>query len=534
MLIFFITAIGASASDAAGPIRVAVVPFNINAEKDLTFLKDGIFDMLAFRLSTEGKVEVIGREDTEKVVGTFIGTLDETKARDIGSRLGADYVLFGSLTVFGNSVSINAKMTDVAGKKPSLGFFDQTRGTDEVIPKITLFAMAVNDRFATDAKNAGQKTAAPDETVRASEPVQPAAVPARPKKIAEEEAPNPAFIMEQRRKASQEVWKSQVFEHLINGMALGDVDGDGKTETVLTTPCEVHIYRAENGRFDKIKEIRERHKNFIGTDVGDINGNGYPEIFITSLNAQRSRLRSFVLEWNGGDYVRIVEESPWYYRVIGLSGQGSLLLGQKNTSDNPFSGKIFEMTWQNSGYVPGKQAISSKRNNLMGLTIGNVMNTGKKIAVAYGKSDHIRLIDPTGGVMWKGGEKYGGSMLYYLMPKVERGTENRQYLPMRLIVGDIDDDGKNEVIVARNHDIVDKFLKTFRKFTKTHIESLFWDGIGLAVNWKTYEIAGHISDFAVGDFDNDGMNELIATVILKDGDIIGTSPQSVVIAYDLK
>lgn len=530
ILLFFIIAIGTSVSDAAGPIRVAVVPFNINAEKDLTFLTDGIFDMLAFRLSAEGKVDVISREDTENVLKSFTGTLNESKARDIGSRLGANYVLFGSLTVFGNSVSINAKMADVAGKKPSLGFFDQARGTDAVIPKITHFATAVNDRFATEIKNAEQKTVPVEKTGR-PKPVQPAAVSDPPKK--KTEAPNPAFIVEQRRKASRQIWKSQVFEHLINGMALGDTDGDGKVETVLITPDEVHIYRAENGRFDKIKAIKERHKNFMSADVGDINGNGYPEIFVTGLNAQRSRVKSYVIEWNGRDYAGIVKESPWYYRVVGLSGQ-KRLLGQKNTSDDPFSGKIFEMTWQHSDYVPGKQAISSKRNNLMGLTMGDVMNTGNVTAVAYDRSDHIRLIDPADGIIWKGGEKYGGSMLYSLMPKVERGAENRCYLPMRLIVGDVDADGKHEVIAVRNHDIADKFLKTFRKFTKAHIESLFWDGIGLAVNWKTPEIAGHISDFAVGDFDNDGMNELIAAVILKDGDIIGSSPQSMIIMYDLK
>ena len=529
MLIFFITAIGASAFDAAGPIRVAVIPFKINAEKDLTFLKDGIFDMFAFHLSREGRVKVINREDIEKILDSFSGTLNEVSACKIGSELKADYVLFGSLTVFGNSVSIHANLADVAGKRPPLTFFDQARKMDEVIPKINRFATNINERFfVQEAATTRKKPLTPELDVRPQPDIMP-------EKTDQKKSPNPSFIVTQTRKTSEEFWKSRVFDHLVNGMALGDVDGDGKIETVVITPDAVHIYRAEKDRLNKIKVIESRHKNFIGTDIADINGNGHPEIFVTSLNAHRSGVCSFVLEWDGKDYVRIVKDSPWYYRVVALPGQGSVLLGQKNTADTPFSGKIFEMSWENSTYIPGKQAASSKWNSLMGFTLGDVMGNGQTVAVAYNEEDYIRITDPSSGsVLWKGGDRYGGSMQYYLMQKTERGTDNRQYLPMRLLINDIDADGKNEVITARNYDMIFSLLKNFRKFTDTQIESLFWDGIGLAANWKTHKISGHISDFAIGDFDNDGSDELVAAVIIKDGDIIGTSPQSVVVAYNLK
>ncbi|MFH2218618.1 MAG: hypothetical protein ABII68_03015, partial [Pseudomonadota bacterium] len=46
ILIFFPLVFGIPESSAAEISRVAVVPFTINAEKDLTFLRDGIADML--------------------------------------------------------------------------------------------------------------------------------------------------------------------------------------------------------------------------------------------------------------------------------------------------------------------------------------------------------------------------------------------------------------------------------------------------------------------------------------------------------
>jgi TolB-like protein len=114
---------------AAEPKRIALLPFKINAEKDMSFLQNGIFDMLTSRLSKEGEVEVINRQNAEsafKAAGSP-DPLTESAARNIGGGLNADYTLFGSVTVLGNSISIDAKMVDVAGQKPTASFFDQSQ-----------------------------------------------------------------------------------------------------------------------------------------------------------------------------------------------------------------------------------------------------------------------------------------------------------------------------------------------------------------------------------------------------------------------
>ena len=49
-------AVGSAAEVAK---TVAVLPFQINAAEDYSYLKSGILDMLASRLSWEGKVNVI-------------------------------------------------------------------------------------------------------------------------------------------------------------------------------------------------------------------------------------------------------------------------------------------------------------------------------------------------------------------------------------------------------------------------------------------------------------------------------------------
>ena len=105
---------------------------------------------------------------------------------------------------------------------------------------------------------------------------------------------------------------------------------------------------------------------------------------------------------------------------------------------------------------------------------------------------------------------------------------------MRLSITDIDLDGEYEVIAVKNHEMTGRLLKRLRTFKEAQIESLSWNGLGLVTNWKTAKISGYMRDFAIGDFDNDGEDEIIAAVVSKDGSIIGTRPKSSVISYNLK
>ena len=76
---------GINSALSADPKRVALLPFKINAEKDLSFLRDGIFDMLTSRLSKEGQVEVISRGKVDEALQSLADntTVNEATARSI-------------------------------------------------------------------------------------------------------------------------------------------------------------------------------------------------------------------------------------------------------------------------------------------------------------------------------------------------------------------------------------------------------------------------------------------------------------------
>ncbi|MDY6952259.1 MAG: hypothetical protein SWE60_12160, partial [Thermodesulfobacteriota bacterium] len=142
--ILFLAPFGAT---AGAPYRLVILPFKMNADRDLTFLKEGALDILASRLSWENKIAVVSREEAAQVLKKGAEPVNEAAARDVGKRLKADYVLWGSLTVFGNSVSLDGKVVDVHEKESTLALFKEGKEIDEVIPLLSLFASEVKQRL---------------------------------------------------------------------------------------------------------------------------------------------------------------------------------------------------------------------------------------------------------------------------------------------------------------------------------------------------------------------------------------------------
>ena len=527
-------------SYAAEPKRIALLPFKINAEKDMSFLQNGIFDMLTSRLSKEDEVVVISRQEVESAANAVggLGAVNESLARKIGSQLNADYTLFGSLTVFGNSISIDAKMVDVTGNTPTTSFFDQSQDLGGVITKINQIAAQINANVFDRQPKVAQKAAPAPQASKTAPKDDRHAHPEKLVKGSGPEGKGSPFILatDQEQTAFQKFWRSASFKHLINGIALGDVDRDGKIETVVVTPQEVIIYRAERGRFYKAHEIKDSGSQYnIGVDVADINENGYPEIFITRLTATRLAINSIVFEYDGKNFQKIIDGSSWYFRVADVPGRGKILLGQKHRMAKPFSGRIYDMIWKNSEYVPEAEIKTPKKIQVMGFAMGDILNDKQETAVAYRKDDRMQIIDANGKEVWKSGERYGGSTLYCLGEKERRSQVNNPiYYPMRLLVTDTNGDGESEVIAVKNYNVTGGHLQRFRKFTNAHVESMTWDGLGLQTRWKTRKISGFIRDYTLGDFDNDGKIELVAAVILSEGStILIGQPKRTIIAYEL-
>ncbi len=534
---------------ASAEQTVAVLPFTINSEKDLGYLQEGIMSMLASRLTWEDKVRVIAKADSRKAFQAAGGKIDETSARSIGTTLAADHVLFGSLTVFGDSVSLDARMVDISGDRETLSFFNQSQGMDEVIPRVNVFAEEINEKVF-----GRQSASRPPTRVQAVAPA-PTATPETQmhpeKRLAAGgygEGASPIQIFG-KMGAGSGFWKSRNFPFVIRGLAMGDVDGDGKTETVMISDAQLHIYRAEEGAFNRIQEINIRNVQLVSVDVADINGNGKAEIFLTtatktSLEHDKLSVSAYVYEWDGGAFQEIRKDYNRYYRVIREADIGNVLVSQQQSTRDMFRPGVDKLMWNNGEYVPsGDRYVLPGDFNLYMFAPGDILNNGTRYTVALNQRDKLLVFSPAGQAEWESQDYYGGCENYLEFGRqgnfnssYEKGNiENRIriYLQQRIFITDLDHDGDYEVVVARNRSSMGRFMAKMKDYSGFQFAALSWNGLGLIKDWQTRRMAGYVADWGIADFDNDGQLEIAAGVRTSKGGMPGQTAKSTVVVFDL-
>jgi TolB-like protein len=518
---------------AAPPKRVAVFPFAINSPQDLGFLQNGLFSMLSSRLADPGKVDVLDRETVDKALArakesdATKGALNESKARMIGADMGVDYLLFGSLTHFGESVSLDARMVDIKGKKPTLSFFEQSNNMGDVIPLVNSFAGDINQKiFNRNISNELYAQPVPQT------PVAPGGL-----QYAGGAGVAGGGIMAMQQGGRQGFATHLKFDGIITAMAAGDLTNDGKVQVVAATDSDLYIYRSEGTKLVQTEKLEFSSTNrIVSLDIADINKNGYPEIFVTSLTIHRDSLQSFVIEYNGTGFATLVDKDVCYYRVVD-GGNGTKVLLKQDKGSGPFDGRIHTMMATGSAYKEEKRIRMPRNTSVLSLARGRVTSETVDEYVTINANNRLVVASDTGSVDWQSTEKYGKTGNFWLMPRndTDASFQERAYLNSRLKFRDIDSDGKQEVLVVRNFEIGGGAFGRYKRFKDGHIEMLAWNGISMAPVFQTSAVQGWISDFAIADMDGDGAEELILSVVTQSKrTIISKDQASNIISYKLE
>ena len=498
--------------------KVAVLPFLVHSQENLDYLREGINDILTSRITVEGRMVVIERSIVERALYEERPMrLDEAAATKIGTRVGADYIVLGSLTKIGDYISLDARLISITEEKPPLGVYTQHKGIDDVMVKIGDFAQDIGYKILGRRATAGRPT-----------------------------GPRSPFIQRDERlgRIGSEglgYKKSQTFNFEIKGLDIGDVDGDKKNEVVVMDNNNLYIFKYDGEKlslFQKI-EIGYQH-NFLTLDVRDINQNGFAEIIVTSM--VEDNLQSFIIEFEQGKFRKITEKANWYFRVLEHPNEGPILLGQRRGSDGIFSGPIYKFVWKKKSFEKGPKMPFPTETIVLGLTMADLKGDGKPHTILFDLVEHLIVLSPDGKRLWKSGERYGGTNNFYdtTKKKVEsfRPQESppfRVYIPGRILVRDMDGDGIPEVIVNKNDFKTGVLFERLRSYEKGEIQNLIWEENGLAMNWRTREIRGYIADYQIKDAENIGEEELVVAIVSQDqeGGTISSKKRSSILFFKL-
>ncbi|KUG24198.1 hypothetical protein ASZ90_005995 [hydrocarbon metagenome] len=557
-LVILILAIAVGFSWAKDTYTVTVLPFTINSAENIDYIKQGIEEMLASRISVPDKINVLNKNIVnDEIKRSKIKGISETDVYNLGKKLNADYVVWGSITKIGSSISIDGKLVDIVNNKSDIGIFAQSQTLDDVIPKINDFSERITQNILGITPSSGTPSVAAPSPV--TTPQVPSALSRESQIIAKMRTAgkkgtltsiiNPEFINAAEPINRKEFWMSQKIPTEFKGMSIGDINNDGINEIVAIDRNNVYIYQKAEKELRLVQKIKgNSYNNYIAVDVADINRNGVPEIIVTSLND--ALLDSFVLEFKDNKYIKIASDIRWFLRVIDTSSGIPLLLGQEYGMGKPFDSPIYEMIWRDGKYIADQKMKIPFGLSIYGLTIDNVGIGGSEKIIALDDLDYLYITEKTtkslgrltsigftsDELIWKSEDVYGGSNNYMenignKANPTDSDKERYAYANLRILTMDTNKDGKKEIIIVKNLSSSGRIFKKLKLFTASEIYNLEWDGMGMAENWHTKKINGYVADYCIKDIDNDGNPEIVLALVQSTG--VSLRDRSVIVIYKL-
>ena len=89
---------------------VAILPFQLNAPPDQQYLSEGLRDILGSRMRAEAGAQIVAKSEIQSAMQGAGGQVDPGKMPAFAGKVGADYLIYGTITALGGGVSIDAKV----------------------------------------------------------------------------------------------------------------------------------------------------------------------------------------------------------------------------------------------------------------------------------------------------------------------------------------------------------------------------------------------------------------------------------------
>ena len=340
--------------------------------------------------------------------------------------------------------------------------------------------------------------------------------------------------------------RTQRLSEQMNGMAVGDFNGDGKNEIAIMTPHDIVIYvwQGKNSRMTELgrRKVLANNTNFSLRTM-DINRDGAQDLIITTYEDEECRPSSFFFSFKGNRFTELARRCPYFVSVAKIPPYFTpALVGQGFDTVRLFAPGVRVMERSGDSYVLGQRLDLPKGTTCYNF---NWIPAGRESKmpqlVVLQEDERIKLYQGTNNsLIHTTMERYSGSAVgidhYKSMPGlgVDRTYQlpGKYYCPMNLITADIGHTGEPVLLVNKPVSTASQLFDRYRYFPQGEIHALFWDGVGLSLKWKTRRIRGSVAALDLADVNNDGTLDLVVGLNTSPDLGIG-SRQSMVTAYPL-
>lgn len=511
-----------------------VLPFTVNAPQSYNYLGKAVPGTIQSRLNQPGTL--VGKSGSVKA-------RSEAEARKALSAANADYAIWGVVNVVGKDCTIEAHSVDKTGKtwsKTASGPVSNLTGTVQGITyslgrEVLGTTVAATPAFMTPGSRAaaGQRSSAQGNSdIIMNETGQ------------QQVYLNPQFRYQGAGASDGSRLRTQRIDHNMVDMAVDDFNGDGKNEIAVLGDTTLTIYFWEQGgKLKKLGETKVSTNNNYSMRSMDLNKDGVADLVISTFEEDSNRPYTYFYSFKGNKFSQPAQRSPYFISVLRTPPTFTkTLVGQGFDSIKLFAPGVHQMVKQDGKYVLGTRiALPSGANvfNVAWIPASKaqdgellvMMTEDEKLKIFQGRNDK-----PLHTTM----ERFSGSATgmdhYKGMPGlgVDKTTQlpSKYYAPMRMIAADIGNTGENVLLLNKPISTASQFFDRYRFFPQGEIHALFWDGVGMALKWKTRRIRGSVAEIDLADINNDGIIDLVVGINTSPELGVG-SRQSMITAYPL-
>lgn len=517
---------------AAAAQTFTVVPFQVNGSNAVAYLEKSIPQMFSSRLFWKGQFEPAVKAGSAKAIAPA-DTDAAAKARAVAD---ADYVIWGSVTVIGENCSIDTRVMDKSGKSWPIS---RESTLNSLIPDLRKVCDAINAEIfqIPQAKSATTQT-------------QEGAVnQMNPSLVRNETTPQQVYINPQFRYSGSNADESRLRSQTLNfasvGMEICDAIGNGKPQMFLLEERVLHAYEIQADYQVKPLASLELPASQYALSLRSIHlDNSHRASIIVNTKDEREDLFVRVFSFDGQSFKEEARGLSLYLNVVNFPPHFKpQLIGQRANPPKLFVPGVREATIKN-----GKVQFGNRLNlplkdfnvfNFSYIPAGMDKNDAMKMVV-LDEDEHLRLYSEKGSRMFTSEEKYSGSVqgIYVDASMPGMGLEHvtqgqTYYIPMRMLAVDLDSDGNYELIVNKPITTAGLIFSGYRSFPQSEIHSLQWDGMGLALVWKTRRIKGSVVDYTITDANRDGVLDLVLCVNTHPGALGAAARKTMIVAYPL-